>query len=67
MQLSKNVGFFSTSPGIFIPIVLLFSLQVSLKKLRSREVQSVSENMAQTGLEPVTPALSRRCSNQLSY
>jgi hypothetical protein len=23
--------------------------------------------VGQTGLEPVTPALSRRCSNQLSY
>ena len=39
----------------------------SLKEKRPTPHLNLLEMVGLTGLEPVTPALSRRCSNQLSY
>ena len=42
-------------------------MNTRLIRLSSDSNFNVSSMVGLTGLEPVTPALSRRCSNQLSY
>ncbi len=54
MQLSKNS--FKSYLGIHGALIL-----------HSRSTVTQRLMVGLTGLEPVTPALSRRCSNQLSY
>ena len=47
--------------------LILFSTLYAVVKEHGPKKQKRERVVGRTGLEPVTPALSRRCSNQLSY
>ena len=61
MQLSKNRAFLIEVPGTSCLIWLV------LIAFPSHRFPAPSQMVDPVGLEPTTPALSRRCSNQLSY
>ena len=52
----------------FLPTsMLLLSLYPTLRQLSTQDSYAGPRLVGLVGLEPTTPALSRRCSNQLSY
>ena len=72
IQLSKNRGQSShsipASPSSrFIPILSCFPYPVPPQRHSRFTPAAASKVVGLIGLEPMTPALSRRCSNQLSY
>jgi hypothetical protein len=64
MWMSKSELFFFVSLMLFLP--WLFSLFVPLGTYTNPS-SLIVKMVGLIGLEPMTPALSRRCSNQLSY
>ncbi len=65
---NQSLNLFASCPGLNTRTSLnIFSVCVQFSKNSPESLISSGRVVGLIGLEPMTPALSRRCSNQLSY